>query len=121
MNPAGPTKRGARISALPPGQAPIPGTGPETIDRRIYRTELRREPGGGWSLTIDAVTVAQTDARWAPQDAARWACRQMGEGVVFLNGLVGEPADSGYWVANPEAGTPAVTGARGARSRGGRP
>ncbi|MGE0346575.1 MAG: hypothetical protein AB7N73_12235 [Gemmatimonadales bacterium] len=92
----------ATISALPPGGDPVPGTWDDEVDPELYRTELSGDPGGpGWRLLVDGVLVAQTDAEMAPPAAARWACRQMGEGVVFLNGFFGDPADSRYWVANP--------------------
>lgn len=67
----------------------------------VYRTELSRNVGGGWDLQLDSDVIASTDEALVPQLAAEWARGQMGEGVTFENGLVSEPADSGYWVAGP--------------------
>lgn len=67
----------------------------------IYRTALSQRSDGGWTLSIDGRTVAETDEPVDPQLAQAWARQHMGEGVTFLNGLVGEPAWSGYWVAGP--------------------
>ena len=77
-------------------------TTPPVPDTRTYRTELEQPSacGGRWGLYVDGRLIARTDRALDHAAAQAWACSQLGEGVVWLNGRI-DPAETWYWVANP--------------------